>query len=344
MNEKLIVYLDMNSLEEIILFDDIYPNLNKIFGSKNCDFYIDISEEDLDNLLIDSESNLRMFLNGNNLPEPKAAQKAFESFYNNEEIQMHNGRVYYIVRKEPEEIKEIENSYGIFINSNKSINDNLFNFKFKRGFDKGEKISGNDNGWKNLLNDFVFPPSNAMIISDDHLFDNEKWGKNVGLCNILDFIGIALPKHLDVPYHLLLMCSAPPKSQEKADEMISSINEYIQNKSLDYQVNLYVVFSNAIHKRIIISNYYILVCDKGFKIFNPNSNIIYDDNDINISPIFEDLEFRGESNLEMSIRRMKKMKKICDEVKAQVEGKINDKNKRIISYSNNSIEFNRLFL
>lgn len=344
MNEKLIVYLDIDSFEEIILFDDIYPNLNRIFGSKNCQFYIDINENDLDSLLADSESNLSLFLNGNNLPEPIAAKNDFESFYANGTIQIHNGRVFYIIQKGSEEVKQIEYSHGIIVNSNKNINDNVFNFKFQRGFDKNENISGNSHGWNNLLKDLVFPPSNSLIISDNHLFDNIHNKNNVGLYNVLNLLDVVLPSQLSVDYHLFLISSAPKVSTQKADELVKSINDYILSKNLGYQVFLKVVFANAIHKRIIISNYYIIVCDKGFKLFYPNKSTIFDDNDIAINSIFEDTEFRGESNLQISNRRIKNIKKIYDEVKAQVDGGIIDTNKRIISYPVGNKELNRLFL
>ena len=190
----------------------------------------------------------------------------------------------------------------------------------------------------------VFPPSNSLIISDNHLFDNIHNKNNVGLYNVLNLLDVVLPSQLSVDYHLFLISSAPKVSTQKADELVKSINDYILSKNLGYQVFLKVVFANAIHKRIIISNYYIIVCDKGFKLFYPNKSTIFDDNDIAINSIFEDTEFRGESNLQISNRRIKNIKKIYDEVKAQVDGGIIDTNKRIISYPVGNKELNRLFL
>ena len=63
---KIKIYLTKDSFEDIAVFDDIYPNLNRIFR-ESAVFILDMTEDELDKSLEDVESDFAIFCNSHNI-------------------------------------------------------------------------------------------------------------------------------------------------------------------------------------------------------------------------------------------------------------------------------------
>lgn len=342
MSQLFKVFIEKEALEDIILLDDKYPNLNAIFGSGNCEFFININEDDLEAILTDGESDLRKFSDSHDLSFTRyqSSPEDFAQLYHDEKLDIRDGRVIYIVDEDTSKASSLQNKYGVFVLSCKDIRDNLFEFGYTLNCDKGDNINGEGTtGWENLLNQVDLPPVNSIVITDDHLLDNMDHGVNVGESNMIDFLNAVIPENIVSPIHVTILSSANKnKSSKIAKRIIEAVSKLKGNIYID------VDYCNTLHKRRIISNYFVIEADWGFKLFetrDERKSHYYHDNEIKIESIFNDLKFRGDICLNISYSDLDKIQKIRENLKRQSDS-VNDPTKKIIK-SSDVMPDNRLF-
>lgn len=328
MDDKIVIYADLNTIEEIIVFDDNYPNLNKIFQD-NAVFCLNISDDEFDKIWND-ESDLFVFCTGHDIPSPVALNTFFETLKEDYSIIADKPRALFFLNENADKIKELQNLYGILVVNKNDIRDNILQLKHYREFDKNQQITGTSNGWKNTLNNLKFPPSNCIVLSDNYLFSRKENGDLIGECNLVNLINVLLPTVLNVEFHILIISNHPKISSEECNMLLGRIKANIL-RLRDYSIVLEFVFSDTIHKRILMSNYYNINCDKGFEMFKiSNNQIVLDTNDIDVYSILHDpTNSTGDTAYKSTTKKLKDIKAISNELKVQINAGVIDHEKKI---------------
>ena len=327
---KIIIYLSKNALEEVAVCNDIYPNLHTIFKS-HAILCVDMTDEELDIALDDIESDISQFCLKNNI-ETYPLHSYFHSLLEDQSQIVNKPRSMFLLDISSAEAKELTDKYGVIVQSEDNIDDKVLQLSFRKGVDKGTTIQGSSNGWQNLLKGLKFPPCNSLIISDNYLLQNENQGKNVGFENLKMLLDTLLPEKLSTTFHLFIITPMPKKiSPEKADRLNGMLKAYIQTIR-DYNFQVEFVFSNTIHSRKIISNYFVVVCDKGFQLFHPiRKNEIYDNNEVCVTSILHDTPNSfGDTLLTISAKDIESIRKECINLREKILNGVNDPTKKII--------------
>lgn len=332
---KMVIYIGRDALESIIIFDDEYPNLHQIFKS-HAILCVDLSNEELDDILSNEESDIATFCLMNDI-QTVALKDYFSSLQEDKFTISEKPRAMFFFDVSEEEAKSLSAKYGVIVQSEKNINDKILQLSFRRNLDKGQLVSGtSNNGWRNLLTIHKLPPMNSLIISDNYLFQNEVNGKLIGFENLKMILDSILPLNLEVTFHLLVIAPMPQKiSPEKADQLNGMLKTYLrQIRNYDFQLE--VVFNNTIHPRKIISNYFVIVCDKGFQLFHPDkTSMVFDDNEVSITSILHDTRnISGDTLLAVSSKDIEKIRKSCKTLRDQIQVGIKDPTKKIIGDTN----------
>lgn len=340
---KIVIYVSRNALEEVAVFNDIYPNLHHIFKT-HATLCVDMTNEELDNALENVESDLSQFCLKNDI-ELIALHPYFEALTEEQSLVVEKPRSLFFLDISKEKADELSEKYGVIVQSDANINDKALQFIFRKGVEKGEVIKGTSNGWQNLFKDLTFPPSNSLVISDNYLLQNEEKGKLIGFENLKLLLNAILPLKLEATFHLFIITPMPQRiSPEKANQLNGMLKAYLHTiRNYDFQLEF--VFSNTIHPRKIISNYYVVVCDKGFQLFHPiRTNKIHDNNEIIATSILHDTPNSfGDTLLTISSKDIDNIRKECITLRQQIAGGIKDSTKRIIGdCSKNKEILNRL--
>lgn len=340
---KLTVYIGQEALEEILLYEEDYPNLNTII-KKHSEICLNLEDNEYDNIIEDIESDFcqleKMGVRIVPLKEyflylkdhiDDVAEKTFSIFY---------------LDVDKEVAKSLSEKYGIIIQSEKDIDDNILQLNFYKQLEKGEKVKGQEDGWKNIMNEIKLPPFNSLVITDDFLFSNTDKGKNIGFENLKLLLNAILPMNMDVVFHLLIISPMDKISKEKANQFNGFIKSYLNNIR-NYEFNVEFIFRDTLHARKVYSNYFVMICDKGFKMFRPDdSNIAHEDiNDIRLISILHDPNnSHGDTMLKMAKTDLDKIKKLCETLKEQIHDNVPNLQKTIIGDTNTDKSIrNRLF-
>ena len=331
---KIVIYIGRDALESVIIFDDEYPNLHHIFKS-HAVLCIDLSDDELDEILSDQESDLATFCLKNDI-KTVALKDYFTSLKEDKSTISEKPRAMFFFDVSEEEANSLSSKYGVIIQSEKKINDNILQLSFRRNLDKGQIVAGTNNGWQNLLKDQKLPPMNSLIISDNYLLQNETKGKLVGFENLKMILDSILPLNLESTFHLLIVAPMPQKIRpEKADQLNGMLKAYLkQIRNYDFQLEF--VFNNTIHPRKIISNYFVIVCDRGFQLFHPDkTSMVYDDNEVSVTSVLHDTRnTSGDTLLAIASKDIDKIKKSCITLREQIQGGVKDPTKKIIGDTN----------
>jgi hypothetical protein len=327
-DEKIVIYADLDTIEEIIIFEKNYPNLNKIFQD-NAVFCLNISDEEFDKIW-NEESDLFVFCTGHDIPFPVALNPYFETLKEDYSIIVEKPRALFFLNENADKIQELQNLYGILVVNKNDIRDNILQLKHFREFDKNQQITGTSNGWKNTLSNLLFPPSNSIVLSDNYLFSRKENGDLIGESNLVNLINVLLPPTLSVEFHILIISSHPKISSEECNRLLGRIKANIL-RLRDYSIVLEFVFSDTIHKRILMSNYYNIKCDKGFEMFKiSNNQIVLDPNDIDVYSVLHDpTNSTGDSAYKSTTKKLKDIKAISNELREQINAGIIDPEKKI---------------
>jgi RNAse (barnase) inhibitor barstar len=277
---KVTIYTNRQSLLQL--------NWNKEFISgkflkgliKNAKIVLMISEENLDAIWKDTESDLYKFCEAHDISKPSCDDFLSQLCENNDLFAEKDSTAIWMVNLSENDCNEIKKRYGIWIVNTNSINDDYFRlYHQSEDYEKDEIIKGTkNNGFGNYLETSPkpLPPLNSIVLNDRFLFVSENprvrpedvfnWGAANTEC-LLDTI---LPDTLRIPFHLLIYCEKPNiDDSTKVEQLIKDLSDRI--KSLrQYSIEVEFVFSQANHKRFLRSNYFSMNTDLGFNAFYQN--------------------------------------------------------------------------
>lgn len=328
--QKIKVYLTKETFEDIAVFDDEYPNLNRVFREAAV-FVLDMSDDELDTALEDTESEFATFCNSNNL-KTLAEKSVLQNMKSNKDELVKHCRSLFFMDVTPEEAKKIQEETGILVLSKQDIDDNVFNRGFWRHrFVKDVAIKGDAiSEWKDVLKDMPWLPTNSLVITDDYLLTESQALLDDCVENVKGLLDAILPDNLAVDFHVLISCFHPKYDEKTRNQIVGMIKSYINSKR-PYDVKIEFIFHDTIHQRKIITNYNVMVGDKGFINFNNKKKKIIDDNPTYACTVFQNIvDSIGDTEYGMATLDLEKIYKIGDAVKQMNNNGVNDYTKRIV--------------
>lgn len=340
---KLPIFMDLETLIELIVFEEDFPNLNSIL-KKHSIIYLDIKEEELDLHLKNSESEL------SNLSrcdvEIRPAKEFFKNYKDDEKLLLKKVNSFYLLDISVEMAEELSKKYGVIVKSCSEINDNIFQLWYKKYFEKGEILPGENNGWKNIFSNIKLPPANSIIITDRYLFGTKEKEIDLGYENLKLLLDALLPDSLNIPFHIYIIFRRQDKLRdERLNEIYEQLIKFLRAKR-NYDIILELISYDTVHPRRIISNYYAIELDKGVQLFSASNNKqIISDNELGLSSILHDSIHRyGDSELERRNKILYRFGKFHEEIRLQILNGISEGNKKILGNPRNDKRIvNRLF-
>lgn len=329
-NYKIKVYLTKESFEDIIVFDDEYPNLNHIFR-ESATFIFDMTEDELDGLLDDIKSDFAMFCNSHNI-KTIAKESVLNHMLTDKDELIKNCRSLFIMDIDEQEARKIREENGVLVLSKDNIDDNVFNQRFWRHrFVKNTAIKGNSiTEWGDVLKDMPWLPLNSIVIFDDYIFAESNVTLKDCVENVKGLLDAILPPKLAIDFHVLILTTHPNCDEAKRNQIVGDIKSYIQSKR-NYKIRLEFIFYKSLHQRKIITNYNVMVGDKGFVNFNNKSKKIIDDNPTYACTVFQNIvNSIGDTEYGMATRDLEKIYKLSEIVKEMNVNGIKNYTKKIV--------------
>ena len=266
------VYISFNSLEEIFLnFSECreYTSLEKIIH-EHSDVLVDMCDDDFEK--IKNENIILKSLIKRPSKKCFALKEHFENLsYSEMYDQSHD---IYILDKEDSDCEDLSNKSGVIVTNLSLIkNSNLPIFKRKNQFLKknttySEKIDNIDRkDWGLVFYKADIGPMNAIIINDNHLFNN--WKDYIQ--NTIDIINSAISNSLNCAFQVLIVIenSEGKYKKELLEKILTRIDESVGN-DFPNKVQTSILThpkKDVFHERLIISNYQSLTSHYGFNVF-----------------------------------------------------------------------------
>lgn len=312
---KFEVYSEREILETILLEAERYKNWNIIL-KHHSKVNINISQDDYDSDISDPDNSiLFQYLQNSGGKEPFPNEQFFTDFEANNSIVEKQPLSAYFLNKNDDQIENLIEKFGLLF-QNYKIDDELLTQKFQKNCTKNEVfVQGLLYGWKAIM-----PPHNlffnSLIVTDPHLFNNDKNVNgtfvNFGVENIISFIDLILPPTLGIEFHLLIVSSRQNGgfSEAKMQGIYTDLNNRI-SALRSYNIKLELVITpETIHSRNSFSNYHLMNCDKGFKIFSVDDpSKVQDNNKFKYFDIFEIIDpIYGDSHYKELVDEIPKIK------------------------------------
>jgi hypothetical protein len=311
------IYSEKEIFEDIIIFNEKAPNWYNIFCNHS-EICLNMTDEDLANEEKE-DTPILAFIMANGGRTPIALKSYFDDIYNDSSLIAEKPRAAFFLDYSHEQAAKIQSSYGVIVQSSSSIDDNILTGHFKRKLMKGEKVEdAASKGWKSLLK-FDFPPSNAMVISDNFLLQSIESvaSKPIasGKTNVLWMLDAILPATLSIPYHVTIISEDNNQDKTWRNKIAGELNSEINNLR-DYQINVEVVFikSELLHERVLLMNYVNSSCEHGFYLFKvKDGKTVHVVNKIQINSYFSLLNNgQGESEFQVASKDLKLIKDVCN--------------------------------
>lgn len=329
------IFLSKDVIEEIMVFKDNYPNLSAIFSS-NSQMIFDMTNEELDKILSNSESDLSQIIRGYDISHE--AQKGILDYYKkNINETLKEPRSLFFMDIDKSKAESLSKDYGVMILSASEPDDLIFNHaRFKYRLNKGDILSGTvQDVWLQIFSEMKTLPMNSLVISDSYLFDYSDIEDSVK--NIEGMLDLVLPKEFKDTFHVLFFSNEMHKEKNVIDKAIGDIKAYI-NSRRPYPILIEYVFYKALHQRKIISNYDTIVFDKGFVVFKTVSNKqvkTIDTNYINCSAVYDNAaDSLGMTGYDIVSEDLGDLKKLYEECKDVCLSQHPDSQKRILGTNN----------
>ena len=332
MKDKIKVYIEKEALERFILNEISYRNLLAIF-SEHSVLCLNMTEADIDKewktASLDGQrggSKLQKFCIGHSIKRPTSARTDFMTFLNDNQKLLDYSRSMFVLNVSPQEAIDLRSKYGVMVLSKENMNDNEFQFHIKDTVKKDEVKNDVADGWESFfgLRKQPWLPSNVLVFSDEYLFKNDVRGVNLGVRNLKSIIPNLLPSTLDVDFQILVISPIPKNNRAKAQSIADELSTFVHGLTLPYQCKITFVFTNAVHTRKALSNYYVMTCDKGFCVYLDNPrNKVHDTNFVDITSNFHSAaDSSGTTGYDDTSMCLKDLKKYCTEAQAQARAGI----------------------
>ena len=176
-----------------------------------------------------------------------------------------------------------QQKFGVIVQSIEQLNDAIITTVSQKTIYTEEGDSGI--GWNDVLRGIIDLPINALIINDRNLFTNDQaikdQGGNViekrlsGVDNVYDILNTLLPRMLDVPFHILIICDkAGIEKHLTVKNVITYLNGLKRQLNRPYFINMELLavssqssFYPKTHNRKILTNYGYLTFDHKINAF-----------------------------------------------------------------------------
>lgn len=327
MKDKIKVFIEKEAFERFILNEQSFNNLLTIFSEHSL-ICLNMTDTDIDKewqtVSLDGQrggSKIRKFCTGHSMRRPQSAHSDFEKFLNDNNKLLDYSRSIFVLNISPEDAESWRNKFGLVILSKDNLSDDIFQFHIKDSVSKGELKDGFTDGWDSFfgLRKHPWLPSNVLIFSDDYLFVNEKHGVNLGVRNLKSIIQNMLPKQLNVEFQILVVSPIPKNNRTKAQSISDEMTKFVHDLPLPYSCKITFVFTNAIHTRKALSNYYVMTCDKGFCVYlDSPRNQVHDTNFVDITSNFHSAaDSAGTNGYDDTTMCLNDLKKYCKEAQEQ---------------------------
>lgn len=324
---KIDIYLQKIDIETILLEEEKFQNLSHIL--KKCStIFVNLNNTEIDDLLSEITTLLEYApIDLEILP----GVEFFKSLDGDYSQLLEKPRAIFILDIPTDKANELSIKYGTIILSSHNINDTVFQLSFYRQLEKGNLIKGKNNGWESLLHQISFPPFNSLVITDNYLFNHCRQNTNVGYENLTMMLNAILPANLETSFHLLIIAQMAKMSDNYSNSLCGKLKSYLKTIR-DYNFIVEIAFTETLHPRKAISNYFVITCDKGFNLFDPlNRCKIFDDNDFRVLSILHDSKHsQGETLYAVSQKDLSKLKEICVKLRERLPAQGTDYTKKII--------------
>lgn len=288
MDSKAIIYAEIKALADVVrraFATDCLDNIIAIFKNHS-DICIDLSDAELNSVFaptdIDKADELYTIFSAYDISVPIALSDFFELLNQKEETIVSKPNAFFLRDCSVQDAQTLRNKYGVWVISKDEVSNRMFEgFSYKDSFEPRTLYGTSKNGWANIFssNNLNLPPSNSLVLYDNHLLDNTLGGKNVGLSNLTHLLDAVLPQNLDstLSYYILIMC---PKNNEEVNypKVVQWLTDVQNEVKRNYRIAIeFVLARQIIHERILFMNYAYIETGKGFKVFCPYSNRVYGD-------------------------------------------------------------------
>lgn len=329
---EFVIYAEKKAFDEII-FNGTYPNLVNVFANHSR-LFLNLTQKEFEEDIA-SEGEIFYFLHayaGAKIPEVHPDH--FLNVYEDGENLLANPRSLYFLNITPELASSLQDDFGIIVQSISHINDDILVGTAHRELPKGTILSsGTKMGWHYLF-DFPLPPSNAILISDDFLFQNDENSEIVGENNLIELLDAVLPKSLKTEYHVLVVSEEQGRPEDRYLKLEKDLKDKI-TKLRNYTILFELVFGASVHKRKAFLNYLSITCDKGFAMFRLRDlKTVRSHNDFRYEKTFNrakksegDTVFQSDSLLFDEINRK------CNSIIQYIKNRHQDVNNRILGDS-----------
>ncbi len=330
------IFLTTEILQLIFLFQDEYPNLNKILYDKST-LILDVDDVELDSILDDSENDITKVLLGYDL-DHEAHKGIIDTFKNNAKSMMDIPRAMFFLDIDDDTAKKWRIQYGILVISTNNIDDSIFDkgvfrCRLDASFLEGGSVQSN---WLKLLQGMEMLPSNSLVISDSYLFSTSNVKIEDCIRNIEGLLDAVLPYTFDDTYHIVLFTEPISIDNKKIEQAMGDIKAFICSKR-SYNIVLEAVFYKSLHQRKLISNYNVILFDKGIVALKEKNNMsqAVGTNYIQCSTIYENAcNSLGQSDYDITTKDLQDLLGWYNECKLLCNSKIKDTSKKILGTNN----------
>lgn len=290
MDKTATIYAEMTVLLDVVqaFAEGELENIKEIFRN-HATLCVDITDDEFKDLFVPDEldnlSDICTIFNAYDIALPVPLKDFFILMSEKEDTVMLKPNSFFLRDCSANEAETLRQKYGVWVISKEELHNRYFEEpSYEESFEPFSYYGNGDNGWANIIkdNNLMLPPSNSMIIYDNHLLDTFRFNHYLGLTNLEHLIDAVLPRHLvsSIQYHILIM--APVRGNEAALGQV--VSEWMRNLpaklSRDFSISVEFVFSKqVIHERMVFLNYAYIKTEKGFKVFMPYSNKVFKDGD-----------------------------------------------------------------
>lgn len=288
MDPKATIYAERTALTDVArkaFTTEGLDNIMEIF-KRHSDICMDLTDEEIDSIFspvdMDNLDDLFTIFTAYDISVPIALKDFFELMKQKEETVISKPNAFFLRDCSIQDAQRLRDKYGVWIISKDEVSNRMFeSLSFKDEFEPDTYYGSGDNGWKSIIhqNNLKLPPSNSLIISDNYLLSNERRGVLLGLANLTHLLDAILPEKLGIPYYILILGQG---RDDMEPQLVKKVTLWKDNLSRllnrDYDIRVEFVFSrNLIHRRVLYMNYSLIGTEKGFKVFEPESNQVYRD-------------------------------------------------------------------
>lgn len=270
------IYSEKEIFENIILFSEEYPNLNKLFVF-HAEVCLNISDDEMDNELKE-DSVILEYTKVTGGRHPIALKEYFEDVYENNEIVACKPRSVFFLNVSKEKAIQLQEDFGVVVHGSSIMDDFFFCDPKEDVLEEKTKSK-----WSDVFLGYRMPPMNALVINDRFLFKNEENNSNIGTENIVRLLDEILPKTLAVVFHITILVDKDKCSCHFDGQRLEKRIKELRSYSIFFEL---FFLQKGLHERILVSNYLYSFFDPSLAIFSNKSSLVRQRTKYLISSVF----------------------------------------------------------